>query len=167
MIQVRKNKIPLEKADYKVLAVIMASLIMAFIVSSFVISVNRVVGESMEPTLYENEWVIVNRLAYMNSFPSFNDVIIFHKKDISNDIIVKRVVAVSGDSVEIKNGILIINGKIINDGFEMNSNECMERMIVNKDCYFVLGDNRNKSNDSRYWENPFVDKKNIIGKVVF
>lgn len=164
----KKSKFQSLKGDYKVLAIIMVSLVMAFIVSSFVINLNRVVGISMEPTFKENDWVLINRLAYINASPSYNDIIVFRKKDVTNDIIIKRVIAVEGDTVEIKKGFIYVNDKVINDCFEgISSDEDMGKVIVERESYFVLGDNRNHSHDSRFWKEPFVNRKDIIGKVIF
>lgn len=160
------NKLTSQKGNDKVLAIIIASLVLAFIVSSFVMNVNRVVGISMEPTFRENDWVLVNRLAYIHDSPRVNDIIIFHKKSVTADIIIKRIVAVSGDEVEIKKGLLYINGLLFEDDFYMKtSDEYKEKIVIEEDCYFVLGDNRNHSHDSRYWSDPFVRKNEIIGKV--
>lgn len=165
---IMKNKSTSEKGNYKVLAIIMVSLVSAFIVSSFVINVNRIVGISMEPTFKENKWVLINRIAYLYEQPEIDDVIIFQKKSVSNDIIVKRIVAVPGDSVEIRDGLLYINDHLREDDFnEMSHNENMKKVIVEKYCYFVLGDNRNHSYDSRFWDDPFVRMDEVIGKVVF
>lgn len=165
---IMKNKSTSEKGNYEVLAIIMVSLVSAFIVSSFVINVNRIVGISMEPTFKENEWVLINRIAYLYEQPKIDDVIIFQKKSVSNDIIVKRIVAVPGNSVEIRDGLLYINDQLREDDFnEMSHKENMKKVIVDKNCYFVLGDNRNHSYDSRFWDDPFVRMDEVIGKVVF
>lgn len=166
MNQVTKSKNVFIKGDYKVLAIIMASLFMAFIVSSFVIGFNRIVGKSMEPTFHENEWVLINKISYLNKCPQYDDIIVFRKKDVSSDILIKRVVAIPGDTIEIKNGVLIINNIVRKDSFFLENDECMEKISVKEGCYFVLGDNRDNSSDSRCWENPFVKEKDIIGKVM-
>lgn len=162
------NKSASDKGNYRVLAMIGVALIAAYIVSSFVINVNRIVGISMEPTLKENDWVLINRLAYIKGNPEVDDIVIFHKKSVTNEIMVKRIIAIPGDTVAIRNGILYVNGEMKEDSFEkMPSNESLDTLIVQEKCYFVLGDNRNHSFDSRFWDNPFVTEKEIIGKVIF
>ena len=156
------------KGDYKALVIIAGALLAAFIVNSFLITVVRIVGDSMQPTLYENNWFLVDRIAYINSEPEYGDIIIFKKQDVTGGVIVKRVIGTPNDTVEIKNGFVYINGKLTEDEFSAASErDNFDKIIVNEDSYFVLGDNRNSSSDSRIWDNPFVNRDEIIGKICF
>ena len=150
----------------RVLIIISAALFLAFVFNTFVISNSRVVGSSMAPLLNENDWIITNRLEYINSKPSFGDVIVFKKKSVANEPIVKRIIGIQDDIVEIINGVLYVNNnKIENDFAQFDKNENMVTIKVPQNCYFVVGDNKDVSNDSRIWKYPYVRSEDIIGKV--
>jgi len=141
-----------------VLAVILATLLRLFIIQPFYIP-----SSSMAPTLLPNDRIIVNMLLYRFRPPQRGDVIVFrYPVDPSRDFI-KRVVAFGGETVELRNSNLIVNGRRIAEPY-------LPREImadfgpykVPQGDYFVMGDNRNNSDDSRDW-GP-LPKKNIIGK---
>lgn len=172
LIQQVKNKAKkfwekaIHKGNVKFLFVVLIALLCAFLLNTVVLSNSRVVGLSMYPVLNENDWIIANRLEYVNSEPSFGDIIVFKKKDVTSDPIVKRVIGIPFDTVEIIDGYLYINNKRIDNDFAaMDKSENMQKITVPKDSYFVMGDNRDLSVDSRKWEKPFVKKEQIIGKV--
>ncbi len=143
---------------------ISAASIAAFAVNCFIASVVRIVGNSMQPVLNKNDWVLVSRLPFE---PECGDIVIFRKPDVSDETIVKRIIGVPYDTVEIKNGIVYINGNRTEDGFlSLSENDNMEEITVDEGCYFVLGDNRAESYDSRKWENPLVNREEIKGKVI-
>lgn len=122
---------------------------------------------SMENTIMIGDRIIGNRLAYINNTPERGDIIIFKFPDDTSKQYIKRVIGLPGDKIQIKEGIIFINDKklyepylkeewiIDNDGYEY---------IVPEDSYFVLGDNRNDSNDSRYWINTYVTKDLLLAK---
>lgn len=122
---------------------------------------------SMENTIMIGDRIIGNRLAYINNTPERGDIIIFKFPDDTSKQYIKRVIGLPGDKIQIKEGIIFINDKklyepylkeewiIDNDGYEY---------IVPEDSYFVLGDNRNDSNDSRYWLNTYVTKDLLLAK---
>ena len=147
----------------------------------------RVEGSSMQPTLEDGLQLVVNKLVYyrldkarLAKFlpfvhaepgevtylfhpPQRGDVIVFrYPKDPSRDF-VKRVIAVPGDTVEIRHGEVYVNGTLLEEPYVLEpSSAAMERRVMDPDEYFVLGDNRLRSNDSRVW-GP-VPIENIVGK---
>lgn len=122
----------------------------------------------MSPTLNGNDWVITDRRYYLHSDPKFGDIVVIYKKDVTNEPIVKRIIGTPTDSVEIRDGQLYINDKLLAGDFaQMDKNENMKKVTVPQNCYFLMGDNRKVSNDSRKWTNPFVTREEIIGKVSF
>ncbi|MHC1786951.1 MAG: signal peptidase I [Christensenellales bacterium] len=150
-----------------VLFVVLAALVFSYFSNTFIVFNSRVVGSSMAPLLNENDWIIANRLQYIGTEPSVGDVIVFRKKSITNEPIVKRVAGAQGDIIEVADGITYLNNNRIESIYEeLNPSENRVRMVVPQNCYFVLGDNRNLSNDSRVWKDPFVRGEDIIGKVV-
>lgn len=157
-------------------------LLLALFVRTFFIQAYKIPTGSMIPTLLIGDHIIVNRLAYGLRFPylgyiikwgdiKVGDIVVFEfPKDRSKDFI-KRVIANEGDTVEIRNKIVYVNGKKLEDkwGF-FSDNEIYPSRDnwgpekVPEEHIFVLGDNRDESNDSRFW--GFVPKRNVKGKAL-
>lgn len=127
-------------------------------------------SESMENTMNVGDRIIANRLAYkFGKDPERLDIVIFYAPDLEKTPYIKRIIGLPGDDVEIKNGTVFINGEALDEPYireEMEVEEDME-FHVPENHYFMLGDNRNDSLDSRYWDDPFVDRSEIIAKAVF
>ncbi|KKM11863.1 signal peptidase I [Clostridiales bacterium PH28_bin88] len=150
-----------ELLESVVIAVILATVIRFFLFQPFYIP-----SGSMEPTLSPGDRIIVNKLTYRFSEPNRGDVIVFkYPLDPQKDYI-KRVVAVAGERVEIRNSEVYVNGEAIGEpylpeGLVFNDFGPVE---VPRDSYFVMGDNRNNSQDSRVW--GALPEQNVIGKAV-
>ncbi len=132
----------------------------------------NVVGQSMLETLKDGDGILVNRFVYKIKQPSANDVIVFLPNGNENShYYVKRVVGVPGDTVQIKNGAVYVNGKMFEETTDVSAIENAElaaqEIVVGEDEYFVLGDNRNNSEDSRYANIGNVKKEYIEGKAWF
>ena len=129
------------------------------------------IGVSMEPVLQNGEQVLINRYAYLLAKPAKGDVISFLPNGNRNaHYYIKRVVAVPGDTVQIIDGRLHVNGvQVREEGFDKMADEGIEEnpLTLGTDEYFVLGDTRNDSEDSRSANIGTVSGKNIIGKVWF
>jgi len=180
--QERKQKTKLiirEWVESIVIAFLLAMVIRIFVVQAF-----KIPTGSMRNTLLEGDVIMVNKFIYGAKIPFTDyrlpalrqpirgDVIVFiypqdHKKDF-----IKRLVAVEGETVEIKNGTIYINEKPVLDtvfsqryyyNFGNYAREG-QKILVPKDNYFVLGDNSESSQDSRYW--GFVPRQNVIGKAI-
>ncbi|MDD4860266.1 MAG: signal peptidase I [Dehalococcoidales bacterium] len=117
---------------------------------------------SMEPNFHEGQRLLVNKVAYVFGEPQRGDVVIFHAPGNGGDYI-KRVIGLPGDSVQIRNRAVYVNGTRLDEPYIMDPpTYTLDKMTVPQDEYFVLGDNRNNSNDShRGWTVPRAD---IIGK---
>ncbi len=149
----------------EILLTIMAAVIM---VSFFGFRVS-VIGPSMSPTLEGGEKVLVNRFVYKLFDPKKNDLIVFQPNgNEKSHYYVKRVVALPGDIVQIKDGKVYVNGEVFAEGVETelieNSMMAENEILVGEDEYFVLGDNRNNSEDSRYASIGNVKKDHITGQ---
>jgi len=127
-----------------------------------------VYGPSMQPNFVENEWIIVNKLSYIFHDPQRGDVIVFKPPFAETKNYIKRIIGLPGEAVEIKGGKTYVykpdgTTLILNEPYEAEpSARDVPKRIVPEGQYYVMGDNRNNSNDSRYgW---FAPRENIIGK---
>ena len=126
-------------------------------------------SESMEPTLRAGDKVIGNRLAYaFGEKPERLDVVIFQSPDEDDMLYIKRIIGLPGETVVIKNGQVYVDDTLIENSFikEAMEEEPDMEFQVPKDHYFMMGDNRNESFDSRYWEHPYVSEDAIVAKAL-
>ncbi len=138
----------------------------ATLILTFVGQVARVDGLSMEPTLADQDRLVVNKWIYRVSDPRPGDVVMLYYPVDPEKLFVKRVIAGEGDEVRITAGQVRVNGVALLDEFvppEFRSYEDFGPLVVPQGYYFVMGDHRNRSSDSRQW-GP-VPKKYIIGKI--
>jgi signal peptidase I len=140
----------------------------AIFIVIFVIQPVKVEGTSMQPRLVDQERIFVNRFIYRFTDIHRGDVVVFwYPRDKSKSFI-KRVAAIPGDEIEIRYGSVYVNGTRIQEPYlkpEYRDHESFHKITVPADHYFVLGDHRNSSNDSRNW--GFVPRDLIYGKAVF
>ncbi|HLW00626.1 MAG TPA: signal peptidase I [Ktedonobacterales bacterium] len=141
---------------------------LVFLVFRFAFQNYRVDGHSMVPTLQDQQYILVNRAAYLFHPPERGDIIVFaYPLDPSQDFI-KRIVGIPGDHVQVdQNGVVSINGVALNEPYvsEITNPYAPTDMTLGPNQYFVLGDNRGNSSDSRDW-GP-VPRQNIIGQAWF
>jgi signal peptidase I len=140
----------------------------AIFIVIFVIQPVKVEGTSMQPRLVDQERIFVNRFIYRFEDIHRCDVVVFWYPRDTNKSFIKRVVAVPGDLVEILNGVVFVNGSEVKEPYlrpEFRDHESFSKTVVPAEQYFVLGDHRNSSNDSRNW--GFVPRGLIYGKAFF
>lgn len=127
---------------------------------------------SMEPTISVGDKFLINKIVYKIQEPKRGDIIVF-KTNASEDaaLHIRRVIGVPGDTVQIKEGRIWINGEIYNEGMDLpkmtNAGLAENAISLQSEEYFVLGDNRNNSEDSRYGDIGLVEEKFITGKIWF
>jgi signal peptidase I len=125
-------------------------------------------GQSMEPTLHNQEYILVDKASYLFEPPARGDVIVFEYPLNPQEDYVKRIIAIPGDVISVINQKVIVNGVTLHESY-VNSDDpynpypSFTNRIVGPNEYFVMGDNRGNSSDSRQW--GFVPRQNIIGKV--
>jgi signal peptidase I len=147
--------------------ILLASATAIFIVI-FVIQPVKVEGNSMQPRLIDQERIFVNRFLYRFRDIQRGDIIVFGYPRDHRKSFIKRVVALPGDGLEIRSGSVLVNGEVVNEPYlkpEFRDHDSLRRKIIPPGQYFVLGDHRNSSNDSRNW--GFVSRDLVYGKAVF
>jgi signal peptidase I len=149
-----------------VIAMVAIRIITSIFVTTFLFQVARIEGHAMEPTLNDQDRLVVNRLAFQRRDPTRDDIVMFYYPLNPEKSFVKRVIATEGDEVRIISGVVYINGLQRGDAFvrdDFRSHDDWGPQVVPEGYYFVMGDHRNNSSDSRHW--GFVPKKYIVGKV--
>ena len=167
----RKMKISTAKGILLWIVEIFIVLLLAFVLVYCAGMRVSVVGNSMESTLSDGSVVLVNRFVYNIKEPKAGDVIVFLPNgNEKSHYYIKRVIGVPGDKVQIKNGLLYVNGELydVEDTETIkNAGLAEDEITVGEDEYFVLGDNRNSSEDSRYANIGNIKKEYIQGKAWF
>jgi len=124
----------------------------------------RVLNISMQPTLFEGDIVLVNKLAYKFGEMKTGDVVIFHDPFNQEEDFIKRLIGKPGDLVEVKNGDVYVNGQMLEEPYIAAEPMYGGSWRVPEDAIFVLGDNRNQSSDSHSW--GFVPLEDVVGKAL-
>lgn len=125
----------------------------------------RIESISMVPTLHPGDFVIVNKLAYRWDSPRAGDVVVFRLPHDPSQRYIKRVIGLPGDRVEIADGAVYVNDRQLLEPYLQIRTLQGGNWVVEEGAYFVLGDNRNNSSDSRIW--GMVPRENVIGKAWF
>jgi signal peptidase I len=151
---------------WEVMETVIVALVLALLIRTFVFEVFVVEGMSMETTLREHERLLVNKFAYRFRSPQPGEIVVFkYPKDPRRDFI-KRTIAVAGDTIEIRDGQVFVNDKpLAEDYISRPGHSEFPRFVVPEGSIFVLGDNRNNSQDSRIFGE--VPLKNVKGKAFF
>lgn len=151
--------------------VVIVAVVLAFVLGNYVLMNAYIPSGSMENTLQVEDHVMGFRLAYLFSEPKRYDVVMFVAPDEPDKDYIKRVIGLPGETVTIKNGRVYINDSKVplDEPYLKETPVNMGDGVyeVPEGCYFMLGDNRNNSKDSRMWENKYVKKENILAKALF
>ena len=143
-------------------------LAVTFLVITFVGQRTQVNGESMYPTLYDRDNLIVDKLSYRFHNPERYDIIVFPYQYKEKTYYIKRIIGLPGEKVQIIDGYVYINGEKLDEDYGREVMEdavlASEEITLGEDEYFVLGDNRNASEDSRFPDVGNIKRKDIIGK---
>ena len=155
-----------EILDWVIVIVISAAL--AFALDKFIIVNAKIPSASMEPTIMTGDRLIGNRLAYLNEDPQRGDIVIFLFPDNEKEYFIKRVIGLPGETVTVKDGKVYINDSMtpLDESAYLKTVPLGDfgPFKVPEGAYFMMGDNRNNSMDSRFWNSPYVYRDKILGK---
>lgn len=151
---------------------IVLAVLIALFINNFVIVNASVPTGSMENIIMPKDRIVAFRLSYLFSEPQRGDIVVFKFPDDEKMLYVKRVIGLPGDRIEIKDGGVYINDVLQQEDYLKEPMYPNERWPKDKQyyevpegAYFMMGDNRNYSEDARYWDNTFVYKEKMLGKV--
>ncbi len=150
----------------EVLETVVPALIIVLVINMFLAQATRVEGQSMEPNLHDNQRLIIEKISYYVHAPQRGDIIVLRLPNRRSDPLIKRVVGLPGETVEITNGKVYINGQVLDEPYlNQDTYQGMPPRVVPEHEVFVLGDNRGFSNDSRAF--GFVPFSDIVGRAWF
>ncbi|HEY1348391.1 MAG TPA: signal peptidase I [Ktedonobacteraceae bacterium] len=142
-----------------------ALTILIFLAIHFTVQNYQISGPSMQNTLHSSQFVLVNKVAYLFHPPERGDVIVFHEPDQPDRDLIKRVIGLPGDTLKLDGNNIWVNGTQLHEPYiTQRNNPAAEMVTVPSNDYFVMGDNRPVSEDSRYFGS--VPKDYIVGKAI-
>lgn len=144
-------------------AILIAAFIMIFIARAYTVN-----GDSMLPTLHHGERLLVDKISYRFVEPSRGEIIVFKNPADTSEQFVKRVIGLPGDKVAIVQGVVYVNDQSIDENYTLAPARIgFSSQIVPEGTYFVLGDNRNNSEDSRFGRVGFLPRDLIVGRAIW
>ena len=147
------------------------AVVFALCITQFVIVNAKVPTGSMMDNIMPNDRIVAFRLSYVRSKPERFDIVVFHFPDDRTQLYVKRIIGLPGETITIRAGKVYINDNPtpLDDSFIRTKpyEEDFGPVTIPDDSYFMMGDNRNNSADSRAWVNKYVVEDDILGKVLF
>jgi signal peptidase I len=166
----RKSKVSFLRQAFQLLSVGMLAVVSYFAISHFLVQSVTVVGRSMAPTLYDSQRYLLNRWVYHLRAPEHSDIVVLRAPS-DNGFSVKRVIATPGDAIYLKDGNIYLNGCRLTEPYlaphmpTFTDSKFKDQLILcGKDQYFLLGDNRLNSVDSRTY--GLVPRRNILGPII-
>jgi signal peptidase I len=157
---------------------VVIALILAFLIRTYIAEPRYIPSDSMVPTLHQGDRLVVEKISYHFHPPHFGDIVVFNPPPElqlrgypKDQAFIKRIIGQPGDSIKVANNKVYINGTPLKETYlkdnyiQQDPRQLFNQTEVPPNQFFVMGDNRNDSNDSRYW--GFLPSKNVIGHAVF
>jgi len=142
---------------------VLPALVIVLVINVFLAQATRVEGQSMEPNLHNNERLIIEKITYRFRDPKYGDIIVLRRPNRNTEPLIKRVIALPGQTVEVKNGLVYVDGNPLSETYlDQSTWGVMPPRLVPEEHVFVLGDNRKASNDSRAF--GMVAYEDIVGR---
>lgn len=146
----------------------LAAMGLAIFVNLFILVNAHVPSSSMEPTIPTGALVLGDRTAFHRGNPQVGDVVFFHHTELGEKWLVKRVIALPGQTFSMEHGRVYLDGRLLDEDYITEfSTDSYPEILVPEDCYLVLGDHRTNSHDSRFWSDPFVRREDLLGRALF
>lgn len=147
---------------------IATALVLAWIINTFVVFRIEVPTGSMIPTINKDDKIFVLKAYNKDNFKR-GDILVFESEELADEdgndmLLIKRLIGLPGEHVELINGVLLVDGVQIEEPYVVNDFMFNAVFDVPEDHLLFLGDNRQTSNDARYWVNPYISKDEVIGK---
>jgi signal peptidase I len=153
----------------------------ALVLSELALPRSSIDGPSMQPTLFAGQHLLISRLHYLFGDPQRGDIAVFDPPDAATEMLIKRVIGIPGDTIELRRKQVVIDGQERNDAdLYINGVLTEEPYFINRPCsncngtwvlgpdeYFMMGDNRNQSNDSRNPSVGLITRDRIVGKAIW
>lgn len=159
----KKNK----SSSREIIEALLIAIVLALVIRWLLFQPFYIPSSSMEPTLQINDRIIVSKLSYFWGEPQRGDIVVFkYPLDTKKDF-VKRLIGMPGDTIEVKDGLVYINEKVYDEDYlpeDLVINGDFGPVVVPAGNYFMMGDNRNNSDDSRFW--GFLPEDLIVGKSI-
>lgn len=157
-----EKKVKSKNFLYEWIVPIIAAIVIAVIINKFLIFKIFIPSGSMIPTINIDDRLFVTRIYNYDNLDR-GDIIVFYSEEFQESMI-KRLIGLPGDIVEIENGIVSVNGEKLSEDYIIEKDNYTGYFEVPEEKYFFLGDNRSNSKDSRYWQDSYIDKENVEGK---
>lgn len=154
------------------LMTLVIAVVVVFLLERFVLMPTRVSGVSMYPTFQSGDFLLVNRMAYVVGEPKRFDIIVFEEtRDDKEELLIKRVIALPGETVMVSDSKIIVDGEELEEYFYLDhtfdGKDMTGPVVLGEDEYFVMGDHRQVSLDSRSDKIGTIHKSQIVGEAVF
>lgn len=162
-----KQKEPRSQARnlLELVVIFIGAIVVAFVLQAFIVKPFQIPSESMMATIDPGDRILVNRLAYRFGSVDRGDIIVFKSPMDPNVDFVKRVIALGGDTVEVKRGAVIVNGEPQVENYLQSIDVGnFPQTRIPEGNVFVMGDNRGDSQDARFWNPHWLPEENILGK---
>jgi signal peptidase I len=161
----QENRPRERSALWEIVETIVFTLLIYFLVRTFLFENYRVVGSSMIPTLQDDQFLVVSKLDYRLHEPRRGDIIVFRDPYNPERKLIKRIIGLPGESVEVQNGQVLVNQMPLDEPYIADLGRYNQALTPIPDGqYYVLGDNRNNSSDSHTW--GLLEETKIVGKAL-
>ncbi len=161
----RKKRTSIWGVIWDYIKLIILAVLIALVLRAYVVDITHVEGTSMQPTLQNGDNLLTAKIVYLFNAPQRGDIVVLHAPDAPGENYIKRIIAIPGDEIQITNGNVYINGELQRESYLQDAETTGEiHTLVPEGYYFVMGDNRGDSRDSRSESIGLIKQSDIIGK---